>query len=202
MPAGQRVGTQPMSGASTSYNAGTSNPDGRLTLGTYTNRQKGAALVWWIVGVLAVAGLLLALWIWIMLSWSYSSGERAGWVQKLSRKGWLCKTWEGEMAMVSLPGSMPEKFFFTVWDDATAEKINGVIGRRVSLYYEEHIFLPTSCFGETRHFVKSVKVIEGAPAPLDVPLDPGTQFAPPAGQPAPGAPAAPGTQAPGEQRPQ
>jgi hypothetical protein len=140
------------------------------------------------VGLLAVAGLVLAVWIWFMLSWSYSSGERAGWVQKLSKKGWLCKTWEGEMAMVSLPGSMPEKFFFTVWDDETAEKINGVIGRRVSLYYEEHILLPSSCFGETRHFVKSVKVIEGGPAPLDVPLDPGSESAPPRRMPGQSAP--------------
>ena len=95
-------------------------------------RQAGAALAWWLVGIAAALGLLLALWVWIMLSWSYSSGERAGWVQKLSRKGWLCKTWEGEMAMVSLPGSVPEKFFFTAWDDDTAKKINDVIGRRVA----------------------------------------------------------------------
>jgi hypothetical protein len=155
------------------------------------NHQKGAALLWWLVGLLAVAGLLLAVWIWIMMSWSYSSGERAGWVQKLSKKGWLCKTWEGEMAMVSLPGSVPEKFFFTVYDDATADKINNVIGRRVSLYYEEHIMLPSSCFGETRHFVKSVKVIEGGGGgPLDLPANPGSS-----GVTAPSAPpqAAPGS---------
>jgi hypothetical protein len=163
-------------------------------LGIASNKQNGAALVWWLVGILAVTGLLLALWVWIMLTWSYSSGERAGWVQKLSKKGWLCKTWEGEMAMVSLPGSVPEKFFFTVWGDETAENINNVIGRRVSLYYEEHILLPSSCFGETRHFVKSVKVIEGGPAPLDVPLDPGQQYAPPQRPAAPPAPA--------EQKPQ
>jgi hypothetical protein len=139
-------------------------------------------LVWWLVGILAVAGLLLALWIWIMLSWSYSSGERAGWVQKLSKKGWLCKTWEGEMAMVSLPGSVPEKFLFTVWDEKTAEQINAVMGRRVSLYYEEHILLPTACFGETRHFVRQVRAIDQVPAPMDiapVPDAPSEQTAPP-----------------------
>jgi hypothetical protein len=176
-------------------------------LGTDSNRQKGAALVWWLVGLLAVAGLLLAVWVWAMMSWSYSSGERAGWVQKLSKKGWLCKTWEGEMAMVSLPGSMPEKFFFTVWDDQTAARINDAIGRRVSLYYEEHILLPTSCFGETPYFVKSIKVIEAEPAPLEVPLDPAAVApAPPAVAPAPpaAAPSAPAAPAPApvEQRPQ
>lgn len=133
--------------------------------------QAGAAFVWLLVGLLGVTGLGLALWVWVMTSWSYSSGERAGWVQKLSLKGYLCKTWEGEMAMVSLPGSVPEKFFFTVRDEATAQKINELIGRRVSLHYEEHILLPTTCFGETRHFVKSVKLIEGQSAPMQIPGD-------------------------------
>ncbi len=154
-------------------------------------KQRGAALLWTLVGVLAVAALLFALWIWIMLHWSYSSGERAGWVQKLSKKGWLCKTWEGEMAMVSLPGSVPEKFFFTVWDDATAEKINVALGNRVALHYEEHIWLPTTCFGDTRHFVKSVRVVEGSsPMPVqNVPGQPTTPApsAPPGPAPAPGA---------------
>jgi hypothetical protein len=143
------------------------------------DNQRGAALLW-VVGVLVLAALLLALHVWIMFKWSYSSGERAGWVQKLSKKGWLCKTWEGEMAMVSLPGSVPEKFFFTVWDDATAQKINDVMGRRLSLHYEEHIFLPTSCFGETRYFVTAVKVIDDAHAPMDVPAVPGSTTPPPA----------------------
>ena len=147
--------------------------------------------------LLVLAMLLAAGWTWFSLSWSYAEGERAGYVQKLSKKGWLCKIWEGEMAMVSLPGSMPEKFVFTVWDDETAAKINAVLGRRVSLHYEEHILLPTSCFGETQHFVKGVKVVEGGPAPLDVPLDPGAQA-----QPRPPAPAAPAAPAPGEQKPQ
>ncbi|MCC7548587.1 MAG: hypothetical protein IT532_12550 [Burkholderiales bacterium] len=134
-----------------------------------SGRQTGAAFLWWLVGLVAIAGLAAAVWIWAMFSWSYSNGERAGWVQKLSRKGYLCKTWEGEMAMVSLPGSVPEKFFFTVWNDETAAKINAAMGRRVSLYYEEHILLPTSCFGETRHFVKSIKIIEGGEQPLEIP---------------------------------
>ena len=118
--------------------------------------------------IVAAIALLVAGYFWIVLSWSYSSGERAGWVQKLSKKGWLCKTWEGEMAMVSLPGSTPEKFIFTVRDDATADQINAVIGKRVALRYEEHIGLPTSCFGDTRYFVNGVKNIEERPAPLSV----------------------------------
>jgi hypothetical protein len=132
-------------------------------------RQEGRSLVTTMILILVVAGLLVAAYIWVMLSWSYSSGERAGWVQKLSNKGYMCKTWEGEMALVSLPGSMPEKFIFTVWDDQTAEKLHAVMGKRVALHYEQHIGLPTSCFGETEYFVTGVKVIEETPAPLVVP---------------------------------
>lgn len=139
--------------------------------GNAPRRQQGATVFWSLIGVLAAAVLLFSLYVWMMLHWSYSSGERAGWVQKLSKKGYLCKTWEGEMAMVSLPGSVPEKFLFTVPDDTVAEQINQVMGKRVSLYYEEHIWLPTTCFGDTGHFVKRVKVIEGAEAPMQVPSD-------------------------------
>lgn len=102
--------------------------------------------------------LLFALWIFAVSKWSYSTGERAGWVQKLSKKGWLCKTWEGELSLVSMPGAAPEKFVFTVWDDTVAEKITAVMGKRVSLSYDEKVGLPTSCFGETRSYVTGVRV--------------------------------------------
>jgi len=97
------------------------------------------------------------------MNWSYSSGERAGWVQKLSKKGWVCKTWEGELAMVSLPGSTPEKFPFTIFDEATAERVTRAMGKRVSLHYEEKVGLPGSCFGETRYYVTGVIVSEEIP---------------------------------------
>lgn len=114
----------------------------------------------WTVGFLLVAALLFAGYTWISLTWSYSKGDRAGYIQKLSRKGWVCKTWEGELAMVAVPGSMPEKFYFSVRNDAVAAQINQAMGRRIVLYYEQHIGVPTSCFGETEYFVKSVKEIE------------------------------------------
>lgn len=117
--------------------------------------------------LLVVPVALIALYFAAVLSWNYSAGERAGWVQKLSRKGWLCKTWEGEMAMVSMPGAIPEKFLFTVRDDAVADSINRVMGKRVTLHYEEKVGLPTTCFGETRHFVTSVVQVE------EIPLAPG-----------------------------
>jgi hypothetical protein len=107
------------------------------------------------------------LYFWAALTWNYSTGDRAGWVQKLSKKGWICKTWEGELAMITMPGAAQEKFFFTVWDQGVARQINDAMGKRVSLYYEEKVGLPTSCFGETRHWVNKVTLVQ------EIPLAPG-----------------------------
>ncbi|MDO8351319.1 MAG: hypothetical protein Q7S94_09245 [Gallionella sp.] len=101
-----------------------------------------------------------AAYLWIALHWSYSEGERAGFMQKLSHKGWLCKTWEGELSLVAMPGAAPEKFHFSVRDEAVAQQINANVGQRVSLGYEQHKGLPTSCFGETEYFVTSVNLVK------------------------------------------
>jgi hypothetical protein len=141
-----------------------------------------------VIAVVLIVALLVGYFA-LVINWSYSTGERAGWVQKFSNKGWICKTWEGELALVSLPGTSVEKFYFTVRDDAVADKINKVIGRRVSLHYEEKVGLPTSCFGETRYFVTGVTETH------DIPLGPGVVVPnanPPQGstpQPPPGTPA-------------
>ena len=113
-----------------------------------------------ISGILAAPILVFVLYTWSALAWSYSEGERAGYVQKFSKKGWICKTWEGELAMVSIPGSMPEKFFFSVRSDSIAGRINESLGKRVALTYEQHKGVPTSCFGETEYYVTDVKVVE------------------------------------------
>ena len=117
----------------------------------------------WLFGILFGAAALLAAYTWAMLEWSYAKGERAGYVQKLSKKGWVCKTWEGEMALVSLPGTISEKFAFTVRDDGVAEEINRSVGSRVTLTYEQHLGLPTTCFGETPYFVTGVEKVAEAP---------------------------------------
>ena len=113
-----------------------------------------------IAAVLIVPLIVFALYTWSALTWTYSSGERAGYVQKLSKKGWICKTWEGEMALVSIPGTMSEKFYFTVRDDSIAARVNQSMGKRVTLTYKQHVGIPTSCFGETEYFVADVKVVE------------------------------------------
>jgi len=112
--------------------------------------------------LLVLAGLLVlfALYVYIALHWSYSEGERAGFLQKISYKGWVCKTWEGELSLVAIPGAAPEKFLFTVRDDEVAKLVNDAAGKRVKLNYEQHKGLPSSCFGETDYFVVGVTVIE------------------------------------------
>jgi hypothetical protein len=112
-----------------------------------------------LLGVLLVLALLAA-WTTISLKWSYSKGERAGYVQKFSHRGWVCKTWEGELAMVNIPGSLTEKFEFTVRDDAVAALINKSMGQRVAITYEQHVGIPNSCFGDTAYFVTNVQVVE------------------------------------------
>ena len=113
-----------------------------------------------LAGVLLAPVLALGLYTWSALNWSYAQGERAGYVQKFSKKGWVCKTWEGELAIVSMPGTMSEKFLFTVRNDAVAGRINQSLGKRVALSYEQHKGIPTTCFGETEYFVVGVKVVE------------------------------------------
>ena len=106
-----------------------------------------------------VALALAGAYVWLALGYSYSTGDRAGYVQKFSRKGWVCKTWEGELAMVSLPGAMPEIYAFSVRDDAVASQINQHLGERVVLTYAEHLALP-GCFGETPYFVTGIRRVQ------------------------------------------
>jgi hypothetical protein len=131
------------------------------------------------VGMLVLAAVG---WVWLTLTWSYSEGERAGYVQKFSRKGWLCKTWEGEIAMVTMPGAIPDRFEFTVRDEAVAQQINALAGKRIVLSYAQHKFVPTSCFGETEYFVNGAHALDEqpvSPAPVTVapPLTPAAQQA-------------------------
>ena len=115
----------------------------------------------WLVGALVVLpALLLAAWTVIALSYTYSKGDRNGYIQKLSKKGWICKTWEGELAIGNIPGAMQERFPFTVRSDSLAEAMNKTMGSRVSITYEEHKGVPGTCFGETNYFVTAVRVVQ------------------------------------------
>ena len=114
----------------------------------------------WVAGILLVPLIGFIIYTWFTLTWSFSKGERAGYIQKLSKSGWICKTWEGEMAMVTMPGAIPEKFLFSVRDEDVAKRINQFAGKRVVLVYEQHKGVPTSCFADTEYYVVDVKSIE------------------------------------------
>lgn len=102
----------------------------------------------------AVAALMIA------FNYSYSDGNRAGYIQKFSNKGWFCKTHEGELAMTTVPGTAPVLWEFTVWDNTVADQLSQVMGKRVVLHYKEFRYLPTTCFGDTPYFVDRVELQE------------------------------------------
>jgi hypothetical protein len=111
-----------------------------------------------IASIAAVA--LISVYCMTMLNWSYSKGERIGYIQKFSEKGWLCKTWEGELQMLPIAGALPEKFIFSVRDTSVVTKINSSLGKKVVLYYEQHKGLPTTCFGESEYFAVDARILQ------------------------------------------
>ena len=126
-----------------------------------------AILLSLIVALVVVFGL----YTWFTLTWSYSEGTRAGYLQKFSKKGWLCKTWEGEILLSSMPGAIPERFSFTVRNDSLVQKLESTMGQRVEISYEQHRGVPTSCFGETEYFVTGVNMGPKNPvSPSDAPV--------------------------------
>ena len=71
----------------------------------------------------------------------------------------MCKTWEGELLLVTLPGTLAEKFPFTVRDAQVAASLNPNIGKRISVHYEQRKWIPSSCFGDTEYFVTSAQLV-------------------------------------------
>jgi hypothetical protein len=122
-------------------------------------RRRHWRLITIILAVL-VPVVVFALWAWITLGYAYASEDRAGFVQKIAKRGWLCKTWEGELAMSNQPGAMPEIFKFTVRDDSLAHVLENNLGKRVTVTYEQHRGVPTSCFGETQDYITNVRINE------------------------------------------
>lgn len=152
-------------------------------------RRRRRRWPWVVLATLVIGPLVIfSLWAWLSLSYTYSTGERAGFIQKFSEKGWICKTWEGELALVNLPGTMQEIFYFTVRDDAVADEILDLMRThdgRIALTYEQHKAVPTSCFGETEYFVTAVQPVR---MPGAAPTAPAAQ---------PGVPATPAPRASG-----
>lgn len=127
-------------------------------LGSHRPRRWAARVF---IGVLLLALLLAGAWMWFTLSWSYSEGERAGILQKFSRKGWICKTYEGELALYIVGGVAPEIFYFSTRDPELAKELSKSVGRQIRLHYSEHRGVPTNCFAETPYFADSFTLVQG-----------------------------------------
>jgi hypothetical protein len=108
-----------------------------------------------VVILLVLVLVIGALWTWFSLSWAYSEGERAGILQKFSKKGWICKTYEGELALYVVGGVAPQLWYFSARDDKVAEQLAGAVGSQVRIHYTEHRGVPTSCFAETPNYAES-----------------------------------------------
>ena len=109
--------------------------------------------------IIALPIIIFVLWVTITLSYTYSTGDRAGFLQKLSKRGWLCKTWEGEMQLTAIPGAAPEKFIFSVRSDSIAEELNKRLGQHVDVTYAQHKGVPSACFGDTEYFITAVRSV-------------------------------------------
>ena|SRR5690242_3520498 len=111
--------------------------------------------------ILLVLVLVLgALWTWFSLSWAYSEGERAGVLQKFSKKGWICKTYEGELALYIVGGVAPQLWYFSTRDEKVAQQLTGAVGQQIRLHYTEHRGVPTTCFAETPFFAEGFTKVE------------------------------------------
>jgi hypothetical protein len=118
---------------------------------------------WRVISLLLVIIIPLAVfsaWAWVTLSYAYSKGDRSGYIQKISEKGWVCKTWEGELAQANLPGTMPSIFQFSVRSDSIAHLLTANLGKQVSITYEEHRGVPSKCFGETNYYITNVRLVK------------------------------------------
>ena len=124
------------------------------------NSPRRRSLRSWLIWTVLALCVLLTLYTLFMLSWSYAEGERAGVLQKFSRRGWICKTNEGELAMYVVGGVAPQIWHFSARDKTVADQLHKAVGHQVRLHYAEHPGLPTSCFGETRYFVEHLEVVD------------------------------------------
>ena len=123
---------------------------------TFFRRHRWKIILFGFLALVVGAG---SLWTLVTLTFSYSDGDRVGYVQKFSHRGWLCRTWEGELAMTPVPGATPQIFSFTVRDDDTVKRIKDAEGKRVALHYREKRGIPSSCFGDTNYFISEIRVL-------------------------------------------
>jgi hypothetical protein len=167
-----------------------------IRIGTPPRRRGGRGVLYLLILLILILGGA-SLWTWLTLSWAYADGTRAGVLQKVTHRGWFCKTIEGDLAQYIVPGISPQVWKFSVRDPAVAAQLEKSVGRQVQLHYTEHPGVPSACFADTRFFVDNLTVTDApAPAASAPPAEaqPRPTVTPPATIPAPAAPV-PGTAA-------
>ena len=153
-------------------------------------RRSGRAGRWFLILLLLIV-VGSGLWTWLTLAWAYADGERAGVLQKFVRRGWVCKTYEGEIALFYGggqylgPGTSPQLWDFSVRDKAVAEQLGKAVGRRVQLHYTEHPGIPTNCFADTRYFVDRVTITDNESGTQPTPSASPSASPPPSATPTP-----------------
>ena len=165
----------------------------RIEVPNSTGRRRSSGrLGRWIVILLLLLIVGATLWTWLTLAWAYAEGERAGVLQKFVRRGWICKTQEGEIALYYGGGQYmgagisPQLWDFSVRDKLVAADLSKAVGHRVQLHYTEHPGIPTNCFAESRFLVDRVTITDNEPgaAPGAAAPAPGSQPPPTSSAPA------------------
>lgn len=111
--------------------------------------------------LLFICILIFCVFFWWKYYFTYSDGNRTGLLQKLSRKGTIFKTYEGEMVLSSIASTnnvalASEKFYFSVEADSIAKKLQDYEGKNVKVHYlQKNGTLPWR--GDTEYIVDAVE---------------------------------------------
>lgn len=95
---------------------------------------------------------------------NFSEGDRVGKVVKLSKKGFIFKTYEGELATIAKGTQatlMSNSFTFSIKDESLVKKVQEAMNsnKTVALHYEEQYF-SFWWEGDTRYHITSVNITE------------------------------------------
>ncbi|WP_448519896.1 hypothetical protein [Rhodoflexus sp.] len=123
---------------------------------------------------LIIGGIVLTIALlgggWFAYFASYSEGYRAGKVMKISRKGILFKTWEGQLNVEGITSSTGKAGgnLTSTWEFSVEDRYKNVIDsiqkamdedKRVKLYYEEK-FYTYPWRGDTKYLITKIEVLD------------------------------------------
>ncbi len=141
--------------------------------GTIVSEQRPKRKSWkWKFFLITFA--LLAFAVYFLFFKPFSIGHREGFVTKLSKKGYIFKTWEGELRTNVLSLNDVNTFVFSVADKNVVDVLNKIDQRvYVKLHYKQYI-LRAFFKGDTKYFIDRVEIMNNqnpttAPMPNALP---------------------------------